>query len=83
MIRDFRKRQYELQTMALNGQKPNEKEIDRLQQLYSMLLTNPEIKDFLDAEIRLDRLYADIYKIIGDTIEIDFNSEEQKNETIL
>ena len=40
--------------------------MEKLQNLYQILVSNPKIKDFFDKEVQFDVMLSDIYKIIGE-----------------
>ena len=40
----------------------------KLQELYTILVQNPDVKDFFDKEVRFNLLIADVNKIIGESI---------------
>lgn len=67
MVKDFLAKQmaYEYEKMA--GKASNDQE-QQLQKLAGVLAVNPVAAQFLQAHIRFQRIMADIYKIIGDSI---------------
>lgn len=71
MITDFKRKQFELQTEQLAGKEPEKDKLDQLQQLYSILIANPDISKYFEAEYRFDRMVSDIYKILGESIGVD------------
>lgn len=70
MLMDFKKKQFELQASQMMGKEPPKEKIEQLQQLYGILIANPDISKYFEAEYRFERLVSDIYRIIGDAIEI-------------
>ena len=40
----------------------------KLQELYQILVQNPDVKDYFDKEVRFNVMMADVNKIIGDAI---------------
>jgi cell fate (sporulation/competence/biofilm development) regulator YlbF (YheA/YmcA/DUF963 family) len=40
----------------------------KLQELYKILIQNPEVKDYFDKEVKFNVMIADINKIIGEAI---------------
>ena len=40
----------------------------KLQELYQMLLENPDMKEYFDLEVRFNVLLADVNKIIGEAV---------------
>ncbi len=73
MLKDFKKRQFELQAMQLSGQKPDEEKLSRLQSLYQVMVLNPDIAEYLQAEFKFNQMFSDIYSIIGKAVEIDID----------
>jgi cell fate (sporulation/competence/biofilm development) regulator YlbF (YheA/YmcA/DUF963 family) len=71
LIRDFKKKQFELQADQIAGREPQKEKIEQLQQLYSILNANPEISKYFQSEFLFETLIADVYKIIGEVIEED------------
>ncbi|MFZ5816666.1 MAG: YlbF family regulator [Bacillota bacterium] len=71
MIADFHKRQMELQAQVLQGKQLTPEQQEGLQKLYSVLAQDPDIREYLLAEQRLGTLLGDIYKIIGEAVDVD------------
>ncbi len=67
-IDEFEKIRYEEQVLALQGEKQSEEKMKKLQELYEILVKNPEVKDYFDKEVRFNVMMADINKIIGEAI---------------
>ena len=42
--------------------------MQKLQELYNILVKNPDVKDFFDKEVRFNLLIADVNRIIGESI---------------
>ncbi len=67
-IDEFEKIRYEEQILALQGEKQSEEKMAKLQELYQILVQNPDIKDYFDKEVRFNVMMADVNKIIGEAI---------------
>lgn len=67
-IDEFEKIRYEEQVLALQGEKQSEEKMKKLQELYQILVKNPEVKDYFDKEVRFNVMMADVNKIIGEAI---------------
>ena len=67
-IDEFEKIRYEEQILALQGEKQSEEKMKKLQELYNILVKNPEVKDYFDKEVRFNVMMADVNKIIGEAI---------------
>ena len=78
MLKDFRKKQFGLQTRQMTGQEVPEAEVNKLQDLQNVLLQNPLVGPFLHAEYKLTQTLNDVYKIIGEAVEL--GMEEEMNE---
>ena len=64
----FEKIRYEEQVLAIQGEKQSEEKMKKLQELYSILVKNPDVKNYFDIEVRFNVMIADINKIIGEAI---------------
>lgn len=71
MIGDFHKRQMDLQALVLQGKELTQEQREGFEKLYSVLTQDADIKEYLIAEQRLGTLLGDIYKIIGEAVEVD------------
>lgn len=72
LVRDFQRKQLELQAQQLSGKPPTQEQAKSLEQLYGVLSLNPDIKEYLQAEYRLGQLMGDIQKILADAVEVEF-----------
>lgn len=66
MIKDFREKQVEVQSLLMQGQEADSEKMEKLQNLYQILVSNQKVKDFFDKEVQFDVMLSDIYKIIGE-----------------
>ena len=66
MIKDFREKQTEVQSLLMQGKEADAEKMEKLQSLYQILVTNPKVKNFFDKEVQFDMMLSDIYKIIGE-----------------
>lgn len=67
-IEEFEKIRYETQLMAIQGEEQNQEKMQKLQELYTILLDNKDVKKFFDTEVRFNVMLADVNKIIGDAV---------------
>ena len=67
-VDEFEKIRYEEQLLALQGEKQSDEKMKKLQELYEILVKNPQIKDYFDKEVRFNVMIADVNKIIGESI---------------
>ena len=68
MIKDFREKQVEVQSLLMQGKEAEPEKMEKLQSLYDILASNVKIKEFFDKEVRFDVMLSDIYKIIGEAL---------------
>lgn len=66
MIKNFRDMQAEVQSLLMQGQEADNEKMEKLQNLYQILVSNPSVKEFFDKEVQFDVMLSDIYKIIGE-----------------
>jgi cell fate (sporulation/competence/biofilm development) regulator YlbF (YheA/YmcA/DUF963 family) len=71
MVKDFHKKQIELQSLALQGKEPTQAQKDALERLYGVISGDSDVREFLQAEQRLSVILNDVYKILGDALEIE------------
>ena len=67
-VDEFEKIRYEEQLLAIQGEKQDEEKMKKLQELYEILVKEPEVKDFFDKQVRFNVMIADVNKIIGEPI---------------
>lgn len=68
MIKEFREKQMEVQSLLMQGQEAESEKMEKLQNLYQILASNVKVKEFFDREVRFDVMLSDIYKIIGEAL---------------
>lgn len=78
MVEDFRKKQMELYSMQLKGIEPSKEQIETINNLFSIISLNTDVRAYLEAEVKFSRLWEDILKILGDAVDIDFEAEFKK-----
>lgn len=67
-VEEFEKIRYEEQLLAMQGEKQSEEKMQKLQELYKILVQNSKVKDYFDKEVRFNVMIADVNKIIGEAI---------------
>lgn len=67
-VDEFEKIRYEEQLLAIQGEKQDEEKMKKLQELYEILIKEPEVKNFFDKQVRFNVMIADVNKIIGEAI---------------
>jgi len=67
MVKDFLTKQMACEYEKMAGKSTTEQE-QQLQKMAGLLAVNPIAAQFLQAHLRFQRVMADLYKIIGDSI---------------
>ena len=67
-VEEFERIRYEEQLLAMQGEKQSAEKMQKLQELYTILIKEPKIKDYFDKEVKFNVMIADINKIIGEAI---------------
>ena len=67
-VEEFEKIRYDAQVMAIQGKQQDADKMQKMQELYNILLNEPKIKDYFDKEVRFNVLLADVNKIIGEAV---------------
>lgn len=67
-VDEFEKIRYEEQLLAVQGEKTSSEKMQKLQELYEILVKEPKVKEYFDAEVRFNLMIADVNKIIGEAI---------------
>lgn len=71
MLGGYKQHQMKIQAQMMAGTQPSAEEMEQLQRMAAVIQFVPEITRYLMAEYRLHQLIADVYKIIGEAVEID------------
>ena len=67
-IEDFEKLRYEIQLMQYTGEEKDEEKNKKLQEMYSVLISDNQIKEYFDLEVKFNVMIADVNKIIAEAI---------------
>lgn len=67
-IDEFEKIRYETQLLTIQGEEQNEEKMNKLKELYQILMQNPKVKEYFDVEVRFNVMLADVNKIIGEAV---------------
>ena len=67
-IEEFEKLRYDVQLMQYTGEEKNEKKTKKLQDMYTMLIQDNQIKEYFDLEVKFNVMIADVNKIIAEAI---------------
>lgn len=67
-IDEFEKARYEVQITAMQTGKNDEEGFKKVQEMYAKLMENDDAKKFFEAETKFNILFADVNKIIGESV---------------
>ena len=67
-IEEFEKIRYDAQVLAIQKGESDSEKMQKLQELYTILVENKEIKEFFDLEIKFNVMVSDVNKIIAEAI---------------
>ena len=67
-IDEFEKIRYEEQLLLIQGEEQNLAKMQKLQDLYNILINDPIVKDYFEKEVRFNLMIADVNKMIGEAI---------------
>lgn len=67
-IEDFEKLRYDIQLMQYTGEEKDEAKNQKLQEMYSILVADSQIKEYFDSEVKFNIMIADVNKIIAEAI---------------
>lgn len=68
MLKEFKEKQREVQMIYMNTGKPNEDMQKVLENLYSLLIQDENIRKMFECEMKLDIMLADMQKIVAEGI---------------
>lgn len=71
LVDDFRQKQMELYSMQMQGIQLSQEQMNAFNNLWNVISLNPEVRSFLEAEMKFSKLWGDIMKILGDAVGID------------
>ena len=71
LINEYKKLQMQLQMAAVAGADTPDSEVQRFQQSGGLLMANPKTMQFRLAEMRLQQMMADVYKILNEAAGLD------------
>ncbi len=68
-VDDFEKTRYEVQVLAMQGKEVEEEKNKKLQEMYTILIENKQIKEYFDLEVKFNVMLADVNKIIAESVQ--------------
>ena len=72
-IKDFMARQFEMQAAQMMGQAPDAEGMQKMSQLGATLMADPTAANYIQCQMRLSVMMADVYKILGETVDMGFD----------
>lgn len=73
LLDEYKRLQFRVQTRMASGERAEEENMQRLNQLGVLLQFNPDASAYLLAEFRFQRMLSDIFKILGSVAGIDLD----------
>ena len=67
-VEEFEKLRYEVQLLAYTGQEKDDEKSKKLEEMYATLVSNSDIKQYFDLEVKFNIMVADVNKIIAEAI---------------
>lgn len=67
-IDEFEKLRYDVQVLSMQGKQVDEEKNRKLQEMYTILIQNKDIKEYFDLEVKFNVMLADINKIIAESV---------------
>ena len=67
-VEEFEKLRYDIQVLAMQGKEVEADKNKKLQEMYTILIENKEIKEYFDLEVKFNVMVADVNKIIAEAI---------------
>lgn len=78
MVKNFIIKQMEIEYEVMSGKPEDKEKKAQLQKMYDLISYNVKAREFLEAHVRFQRVMADVYKIIGESVAegLDFFAKE-------
>lgn len=80
MVRDFRKKQLEVQKKHMEGQSV-EADVKELQKLWEVISINPYVSSVITAELVFGQLYGEVMQAVGKDIELLESAKKMEEES--
>ncbi|MDO4387213.1 MAG: YlbF family regulator [Clostridia bacterium] len=77
LLNEYKRLQFRLQSLTASGEQPSNEDIEKLTRIASLLQLNEDARNYLLAELRFQRILADVYKILGEVAGIDLDALAQ------
>lgn len=73
LIREYRKLQMTIQMSAMGGRQAESEDVQRFSGISTLLFSKQEVGQFLMAEMRLQQMLADIFRIVTEAADVDMS----------
>ena len=73
LLDEYKKLQFKMQAKLAGGETPPQEDMQRMQQIGTLLQFNPDAGAYLMAEFRFQRMLSDIFKILADVAGVDLD----------
>ena len=73
LLDEYKRLQFRMQAKLAAGESMPGEDMQRLQQIGTLLQFNPDVSAFLMAEFRFQRMLSDIFKILADVAGVDLD----------
>lgn len=70
MIDSFRKEMLDYQIKVQTGEKVSQDDINKIQSLQSILMSNKDVHDFLEAEAKFSLILKDVYETLDENLKL-------------
>ncbi|SRR6056297_1138776 len=80
MLLDFQQEQMKLQAKQLSGEELNDEEKEKLENLRELVELNSNIKEYLQAEYKINIMLNDIQKIVFGDLNLGIEPEKENND---
>lgn len=74
LLDEYKRLQFRMQFTAVGGGQPADEDMQRFASIASLLQLNEDARDYMLAEVRFQKLVADVYKILGEVGGIDLDA---------
>lgn len=68
MMKDFQQKSMEVQLKQMSGEQPDAEDMQKIQQLYSIVAMDPLASNYMQNEMRFSIMMKDVYEILGEAI---------------
>ena len=73
LLDEYKRLQFRMQAKLASGERLPEEDMQRIQQIGTLLQFNSDVSQYMLAEFRFQRMLSDIFKILADVAGIDLD----------